>query len=119
MSTKGFASAVLLLLSSLLWAGQEPPSKQDNNIAVEHPQKPRENLHKSAWDILDDAIQSDKAGSRAQAVRALGLITGNARARKMAEHALSDPKPEVRTGAAVALGDMKAKESIPKLVAAL
>jgi HEAT repeat protein len=72
-----------------------------------------------AWDLLQNAAASKRTGERTDAVRALGLLNGNARARRIAEDALQDPKPEVRTAAATALGQMHATESIPKLQKAL
>lgn len=56
---------------------------------------------------------------RTNGIRALGLLRDNPRARELAENALKDPKPEVRTAAATALGQMHAMESIPKLEKAL
>jgi len=53
------------------------------------------------------------------AIRVLGLMPHDAKALKLAEKALNDDKPEVRSAAAVALGDMKAKASTPKLREAL
>src|SRR5882724_7118227 len=68
-----------------------------------------------AWSILRSAATGKKTGSRAAAVRVLGLIPNDARARRLAETALGDEKPEVRTSAAVALGEAKSRSSIPKL----
>ena len=72
-----------------------------------------------AWDILQNAATSKITQERADGVRALGLLRGNARARATAEYALKDGKPEVRAAAATALGQMHATESTPKLQAAL
>lgn len=72
-----------------------------------------------AWDMLVTAAFSKVTTDRTNGIRALGLLRDNARARELAENALKDPKPEVRTAAATALGQMHAKESIPKLEAAL
>lgn len=73
---------------------------------------------RQAWTILEDAASGEKTGERAAAIRALGLLPGNKPAIRMAEKALKDEKPEVRTAAALALGDMQAKRSIPALKAA-
>jgi HEAT repeat protein len=70
------------------------------------PQTPKE----EAWQILDTACTGDKTSDRATAVRVLGLMPNNARARKLAEKALRDDKPEVRSAAAAVLGDMKSQE---------
>lgn len=72
-----------------------------------------------AWDLLQNAAMSKRTIDRTDGVRALGLLSGDARARQMAEDALQDPKPEVRAAAATALGQMHATESIPKLQKAL
>jgi HEAT repeat protein len=72
-----------------------------------------------AWQVLQTACTQDKGISRASAVRALGLITSNPRARKLAEEALVDNNPEIRIAAADALGEMNARASVPKLRRAL
>jgi HEAT repeat protein len=72
-----------------------------------------------AWKILDDAASGDKTEQRAAAIRAIGLLPKNVRAMTMAEKALKDAKTEVRTAAALALGEMRARQSIPVLKAAL
>jgi len=59
-----------------------------------------------AWHTLETACTGDKATDRANATRVLGLIRNDVKATKLAEKALSDPKPEVRAAAAAALGDM-------------
>ena len=68
-----------------------------------------------AWDMLTTAIFSKRIDERASGVRALGLLRDDPQAREFAEYALDDPKPEVRSAAATALGQMHAIESIPKL----
>ena len=72
-----------------------------------------------AWDILVTASLSNKSGERTNGVRALGLLRDNEQARQFAEYALTDHNADVRRAAATALGQMHAKESIPKLEAAL
>src|ERR1700689_3930082 len=72
-----------------------------------------------AWDMLLTAAFSKITSERTDGIRALGLLRDNARARQLAENALKDPKPEVRTAAATALGQMHATESVPKLEKAL
>jgi HEAT repeat protein len=119
MWAKAFGALALLVMSSLLLA-QEPASspKPETTTTPEKAAAPA-NPRDVAWKTLDEAIEGDKVSSRALAVRALGFIPGNARARKAAEHALGDEKPEVRTAACVALGEMDARSSIPKLREAL
>jgi HEAT repeat protein len=72
-----------------------------------------------AWEILTQGCSGKRPSSRASAVRVLGLLPNDSRARRMAENALKDDKPEVRSAAATALGDAKSKISIPKLRDAL
>jgi HEAT repeat protein len=72
-----------------------------------------------AWDLLQTAIASKRTVDRTNGVRALGLLRDDARARKLAEDALEDRKPEVRAAAATALGQMHATSSIPRLQHAL
>jgi len=72
-----------------------------------------------AWTILSDAAQGKSDDNRAKAIQALGLITGNARAQALAETALADEEEAVRATAANVLGIMGAKESAPKLIAAI
>lgn len=72
-----------------------------------------------AWDMLTTAIFSKQTSDRTNGVRALGLLRDDPQAREFAEYALDDPKPEVRSAAATALGQMHALESVPKLRGAL
>jgi|SRR5579859_3918513 len=72
-----------------------------------------------AWDMLWTAAFSKGTVERTDGIRALGLVPGNKRARELAENALNDPNANVRAAAATALGQMHAKESIPKLQKAL
>ena len=72
-----------------------------------------------AWDMLTTAVFSKVTVERTNGVRALGLLRDTPHARELAENALKDPKPEVRESAAIALGQMHASESIPKLEHAL
>ena len=72
-----------------------------------------------AWNILDAGVAEKNAIKRADAVEALGLLPRDARARTMAEKALSDDNPRVRAAAAIALGEMRSSRSIPKLTEAL
>jgi HEAT repeat protein len=68
-----------------------------------------------AWAMFESAAKSKNATQRTIGVRALGLLRENARARKLAEGALDDDKPDVRAAAATALGQMHAIESVAKL----
>ena len=82
------------------------------------PPKPRplsEDPTRQAWDLLNDAQHSDKASERVTSVRALSLMQNNRTALKLAEAALLDDKPEVRSSAESTLGELRFKSSIPKL----
>jgi HEAT repeat protein len=76
-------------------------------------------LKDEAWQILDTACTGERTSDRATATRVLGLVPHNAKALKLAEKALTDDKPEVRSAAAAALGSMKTRTVIPKLREAL
>src|SRR6266478_1269068 len=78
-----------------------------------------ESPKEEAWRILGDACTGDRTIARVTAISVLGLMPDDAKARGIAEKALADDKPEVRSAAAVALGDMKSRTSIPKLKKAL
>jgi hypothetical protein len=69
----------------------------------------------TAWQLLQTGGTSPGTSTRATAIGVLGLLPRDIRARMMAEKALADQKPEVRSAAAVALGAMHAKASIQKL----
>jgi len=80
--------------------------------------KGSQTLREQAWQLLENACKSDKTSDRATAVLVLGLIPNDAKSARLVETALTDDKPEVRSAAAAALGEMKARASIPKLRAA-
>jgi hypothetical protein len=79
------------------------------------PQIPKE----EAWQVLETACTGDKTSNRATAIRVLGLVPNDAKARKLVEKALHDDRAEVRSAAAAALGDMNSRTSIRKLREAL
>ena len=72
-----------------------------------------------AWAILEEGTNAKGFIKRAQAVRVLGLLPGDARAVAIAEKALTAPTPEVRNAAATALGQMHSLGSFLKLERAL
>ena len=72
-----------------------------------------------AWEILRDGLGDRKQAKRAAATEALGLVPNNKESLALAERGLEDRGPEVRTAAAMALGEMGAHESIPKLQEAM
>jgi len=68
-----------------------------------------------AWSILQTGLSDKTVENRATAVRLLGLLEDNPKALEFAIKALSDQKPEVRTAAADAIGQMKAKSAVPQM----
>jgi HEAT repeat protein len=92
-------------------AAHGQPSTPNPSVATLHPQGSKSH----AWQMLISAFASDKTSVRATAAGALRLLPNNARARLMAEKALADERPEVRSAAAASLGEMGASASIPKL----
>lgn len=67
--------------------------------------------------MLYAGLSDSSTDKRAKAVQVLGLLPNDPQAEEAALHALKDDKPDVRAAAAQALGDMKAKNAIPQLVA--
>jgi HEAT repeat protein len=69
--------------------------------------------------LLRDGLTAKKAGTRANAVRALGVLGGDATAQAWAQNALVDRNPDVRCAAATALGQIGTHTSIQALKDAL
>src|SRR5581483_2916666 len=88
---------------------EEPPSPPPKSRPL--PQAPT----RHAWQLLETAAHSNQTSERVTSIRALSLLLENSRALKMAEAALLDEKPEVRSSAAATLGELRFKSSIPKL----
>jgi HEAT repeat protein len=72
-----------------------------------------------AWDTLRAGVNHNSTAKRTQAVRALRLLPGDPEATELAQAALQDRKPEVRTAAATAIGLMGATTAISALKKAL
>jgi HEAT repeat protein len=73
-----------------------------------------------AWAALDQSLKSGGTDHKIQALAALATIRdSNAEAVKRAEAALADKDAQIRQAAALALGQMKAKEAVPLLIHAL
>ena len=72
-----------------------------------------------AWETLKQGAADESYQVRAKIFRAVALLTGNQTAQEMAESALADERPEVRSAAASALGQMGARTAIPKLLQAV
>jgi HEAT repeat protein len=87
---KNFVAVAALSLGTLF--GQAPPDQ--------------------AWKVLKDGTAEKSADRRANAYHALGILTGNATARTMAEGGLSDPKGSSRAAAIDVLGQMSATTEI-------
>jgi HEAT repeat protein len=95
--------------------------EQTANPQASIPKETPEALHtlkEQAWQILETGATADKTRDRAAAINILGLLRNDRRARKIAETALGDHAPDVRSAAAAALGEMRSRISIPKLKAA-
>jgi HEAT repeat protein len=80
--------------------------------------RPQSATHR-AWELLDRGVTSNSAETRRVAVAALGVVINNVHVIRIAEKSLRDENPRVRAAAATALGSMKARASIPKLIVAL
>ena len=76
-------------------------------------------LSSMAWNVLNDGVADKDAEHRRDAVAALGTIGPAPQAVHLVEMALQDKDQQVRQTGAVTLGEMKAKEAIPYLQAAM
>ncbi len=74
---------------------------------------------KTSWEILKEGLKDKNPDVRRQAVTAIGSVGLAPEAIQLVEGALHDDDPLVRETAAAELGDMKSKQSIPALRAAL
>jgi HEAT repeat protein len=101
----GLASLAVLLAIVSAMAAQETKAAQDSKA--------------KAWQMLEDGIASDDTDKRVIAIRVLGLLNGDQHAIELSEKALKDHDEKVRAAGATALGEMRAKGSIPKLHQAL
>jgi len=124
-------SLLVLIASGLLLIEQQPSRNSEMaqiNGQESSPQKEpvtssetietHPTLEQQAWSILEAGAKSEKIRDRAAAIHVLGLLPNDRRARKMAEAALGDNAPEVRSASAAALGEMRSRNSIPKLKSA-
>ena len=116
-------NVLLLLLLRVPGIAQSPSSPsmaaQTQSPAANLPAKPPESPSEKAWRVLHEGVKDANADRRAKTVRALGLLTGNSEAEKVAVLALKDGKPNVRLAAAAALGSMHAENSKGNLEEAL
>src|SRR5205814_10004817 len=79
----------------------------------------KQDPHEQAWQTLRTGLEEKKSPERAVAVQALSLLPGNRRATAFAITALHDKNAEVRTAAAVVLGQQHARSAVPELKQAL
>lgn len=101
-----FVLASCLFLSTVVAVGfAQDASKANANLSP----KVR------AWTILDDGLANSSYEKRAKAAQALGLITNDPEAERLAIKALVDEHAEVRASGAAALGDIGNKSAIPEL----
>jgi HEAT repeat protein len=110
------------LLAAPALAPAQPPTfseQQTPQPATNPAVKDRQTAVERAWTILRESVKEKNADKRARAVRALGLLPGNAEAEQAAIAALKDEKPSVRLAAAAALGSMHAEHSTGNLEEAL
>jgi hypothetical protein len=110
----------LLLATDAASAKSSPPGEKQT-VQPEPLQRADQPLsaRQRAWQILQEGLAEKSADKRANAVSALGLLSGNVKAEKAASEALKDDKFNVRAAAATALGSMHALGSIPELESAL
>lgn len=75
---------------------------------------------KSAWDVLDKSLAEGNYDRRVEALAAIATMASpNPEAVSRAETALHDKMPLIRQTAALALGELKSRDSIPALQAML
>jgi HEAT repeat protein len=92
-----------------------PTTTQESTKVADHKSDPVE----QAWEILRTGAKSEKIEERTTAIRVLSLLRGQTAAIALARHALDDDKAEVRRAAAGALGELRARSTIPELNNAL
>jgi HEAT repeat protein len=96
-----------------------PPRGHDACAAsASTPIKPAE-ARVAAWTCLQEGVSNKNADHRTQAVYALGTLGVQPDTVPLIEARLQDTDSFVRQAAAKTLGDMQARESVPKLHAAL
>jgi HEAT repeat protein len=72
-----------------------------------------------AWQILDGGLHDSNPAKRVQAVTAMGIMRPHPKSVTMVESAFEDKDYSIRQAACNALGQMKSRQSIPKLHEAL
>ena len=74
---------------------------------------------KTAWEVLKQGLTEKNVDKHRQALTAIGSIGTMPEAVQLLEQALKDPDPLIRQTGAAELGQMKSRESIPALKAAM
>jgi HEAT repeat protein len=105
-----------------LWMGvhgvaQESPPAVATKTAVSG--GPKLSARDRAWLMLIRGASDEKAEKRIEALSALGTVRRNREAEKFLENALRDEDRDVRQMSATTLGEMRSRNSIPKLKQAL
>lgn len=106
---------VLLSLWSVCSHGEETKLAGQQKSATAADQR----LDARAWEILVAGVNARKASKRSDAIAALGTIGPRPEVVRLLEAALNDRDWGVRQLAAETLGEMNARQSIPKLQQAL
>ena|SRR5438552_3519063 len=88
LSLVGVAGSCTFAQAAAPASGPPPAKRSGNTSAAAGTQAANE----KAWGILREGLNDQNADTRAKAVRALGLLSGNAEAEKAALSALQDKK---------------------------
>jgi HEAT repeat protein len=104
-----------LILASHGQTAPAPATSDTKTSTTSVPSSSTPSLRDQSWGILQTGVKDTNSSRRASAVRVLSLLRGEPKATIMASRALDDPKPVVRTAAAMALGELHATSAIPKL----
>jgi len=109
--------------SALAQSSTQSPAPQSDDTQVvappAHPQD-RAELTATAWKLLQDALADDKhPDTKTQALAALSTLGSNPRAGQMITGAFTDKDVDVRTAAALAVGQTKNRRLAPALRALL
>jgi HEAT repeat protein len=86
------------------------PAARDQHTPAEHPHP---------WQILTSGATDHNSMRRAEAIAALGTMPPSPRVLHLVENALEDKDSSIRQLAAINLGQMRARRSIPRLKKAL
>jgi HEAT repeat protein len=122
-----------ILLANTVYGQQSPgaapaPGQQPPASTVQEPSNPQSrplatrldaDLATDAWTMLERGAGSDKARERSDAVSALTILGRDPKSVSLIETALGDKEVTIRVLAATALGDIRARSAIPKLMDAV